>query len=142
MPMRAVPTLAPVLAAALGVACGSTGSLTAPPPTELGFTVTLHPDAVGGIRPSTVVSASLFVDNAVVGGAVQGAEFTAFDAQGGVLARASVLGPLTFGSDGRLTVRQVLDWTPADVLGRRLNVRFVLGPPGATPTVIERTVTF
>jgi hypothetical protein len=143
MPMRTTPTLAILLGTAvLGVACGSTDSFTAPPPVELGFTVTLDPDASGGMRPSTIVSASLFVDNAVVGGVMQSAEFTAFDAQGGVLARESVAGPLTFGTDGRLTVRQALDWTPRDVLGRSLSVRFVGGWPGATPIVIERTVTF
>lgn len=144
--MRTVPTLATLLGtAALGVACGSTDSLIAPPPTELAFTLTFNPDAAGGMRPSTAVSARLFVhkapDNAVVNGALQNAEFTVFDGQGGVLARETVVGPLPFGADGTITVRQVLDWTPAGVLGRGLRVRFVLGD-GPTPAVIERTLTF
>lgn len=136
--MRAIPRLPTLLgAAAVTLACGSAPLATTPPSSELELVVSLNPDASGGIRPSTTVIALLFAEDAVVGGTLQSAEFTVFDAQGGVLARESVAGPLTIGPDGSLTVRKTLDWMPADVLGRTLRVRFVM-----SSSVIERTVTF
>ena len=140
--MRALSTLSTILASTLAVGCGGSGALLAPPPPmELSFLVTLHPEAADGMRPSTLVSATL-VENDVVKGVLRSAEFRVLDAQGGLLARETVEGPVTFEADHTLTIHRVLDWTPADVLGRRLVVTFVVGPAGAAPTVIQRTVTF
>jgi hypothetical protein len=52
--------------------------------------------------------------------------------------------PPRFGPDGRATVQQVLDWTPTNVLGRALTIRFRFRPtaPEAPPLVVERTIRF
>jgi hypothetical protein len=138
--MRAITRLLPVLLAASVFACDGSQGLVAPPPGELSLALTFNPAQTGGIRPSTTVSALLYVENApnaVVSGVVDRAEFTVLDARGAVLARETVAGPLAFGADATLTVRQVLDWRPADVLGRSLTVRFVIGS-----AAVERTFTF
>lgn len=141
--MRAFSRLLPVLIAAQALSCvGAGGSLVAPPSAEMSIAVLLNPDASGGMRPSTTVSALVFVENvpnAVVSGALASGEFTVRDAMGGVLARESVVGPLAFGPNGTITVRRVLDWTPPEALGRSLTVRFVVAGNSAA---LERTVTF
>jgi hypothetical protein len=147
MPMRNVLSFALVLATAASVACGSADRLTAPPPSELSFAASFNPDTAGGMRPSTTVTAWLFLqphESAVAGTPAEKAEFTVWDGAGRELAQASVPGPLPFEPDGRITARQVLDWKPADALGRALTVRFIFGrtAPEASPLIIERTVTF
>ena len=138
--MRAFSRLLPVLIAAQALACAE--SPVAPPSAEMSIAVVLNPDASGGMRPSTTVSAVVFVESApsaVVSGALASGEFTVRDAMGGVLARESVAGPLAFGPNGTITIQRVLDWTPREVLGRSLTVRFVVAGNSA---VLERTVTF
>lgn len=134
--MRAVARWLLVPVAAVSVACGSDPVPTAPPSTELSLAVQMNPDPTGGMRPSTTVSA-LLVENDVVTGVLERAEFTVFDGRGAVLANGTVTGPLGFGANRTLTVRQTLDWTPADTLGRTLRMRLVLDH-----LVIERTFTF
>ena len=138
--MRPVLRLLPVLGAALAFACGSSDGLMAPPPTELSFTIMLNPDATGGMRPSTTVSAVL-LENDEVTGVLESAEFTVFDLQGAVLARQTVAGPVTFGANRAMTIQRVLDWAPAEVLGRSLTARFTLDRPNG-PLVIQRTIAF
>lgn len=138
--MRTAPRLVAILLAVAALACGRSEGLLAPPPAELSLVLQLSPAQTGGIRPSTTVSALLLVEgapNAVVSGTLERAEFTVFDAQGAVLVRETVAGPLPLRGDGSVIVRHVLDWTPADVLGRSLTVRFVIGS-----AAVERTVTF
>jgi hypothetical protein len=146
--MRAIAgVVATTLGTVLAVACGSYDPVV-PPSSELVLAASVNPDPAGGMRPSTTVSALLFLqpppERVVVSPPLDKAEFTVWDAAGRALAQVSVPGPLPFGPDGRVTVRQVLDWQPADALGRALTIRFTLGrtAPEQSPTVIERTITF
>ena len=140
--MRPVLILALLLAAMGGIACGATDSFTAPPPSELAMTVTLNPAPVGGLRSNSVVSAMFFENELLAGAVLQAAEFAVFDAQGGVLLEDAFAGPVSFAADRTMSVRQVLEWAPADLVGRRLRFRFRFTGPTGTPTVIESTSTF
>ena len=146
--MRLIARVVTTLGTLLAVACGSADRLTAPPPSELSFAASFNPDTTGGMRPSTTVTAWLFLqpqpESAVAGTPAEKAEFTVWDGAGRELAQASVPGPLPFEPDGRMTARQVLDWKPADALGRAMTVRFTFGrtAPEASPLIIERTITF
>ena len=143
--MRALAPLAFVLVTA--AACGSHEPYLVPSPSELALAATFNPDATGGLRPSTAVRAALFVrpeaDKVFVSGTVERAEFEVFGASGQLLARTAQAGPLSFEPDGRVTVYQVLDWEPADVLGRSLTIRlFLRRAPEEGPLPIEYTITF
>ena len=140
--MRPVLFLAPFLAALGGIGCGAADSFTAPPPSELALTMVVNPDPVGGLRSNSVVSAMFFENELLARAVLEAAEFAVFDAQGGVLIEEALAGPVSFGADRTMSIRQVLEWTPADVVGRRLRIRFRFTGPTGTPTVIENTSTF
>lgn len=125
--MRLAPALVTILAAA-AAACG-TDTLEAPPPielpSELSVTVMTNPDATGGLRSSTTVS-SLIVDPFGGRSVLRTAEYTVRDAQGNVLARETMAGPLPFAGSMTVTFQRTLAWTPAEVLGRTIHLHYVV----------------
>ncbi len=145
--MRLVARVGTALGALMSVACGSYVT-EVPPSTGLTLFASFNPDATGGMRPATTVTAQLFVEPSPGGGVavtpLEKAEFIVWGGAGRVLAQVSVPGPLPFDPDGSMTVRQVLDWQPPDALGHEATVRltFMRTAPEASPLVIERTVTF
>jgi hypothetical protein len=147
--MRTITRVLASLAVLSSVACGTYDPFVAPPSIELNFAVSLDPEATGGMRASTTVTASLFLDetwrDAYVDGRLESAEFTVYDDAFRVLTRRVVEERRGFTRDGRLSVGQTLDWEPTDALGRVLTVRLVLaghGAPEEPARVIERAITF
>jgi hypothetical protein len=138
--MRAPLVLSTI--ALVAIACGEAQPPTAPPPSELQLLMTANPVAVPGqgLRSSTVISV-LLVEPGSEGGVLQSAVLTVRDAQGTVLARETVTGPIFFERGASIGLQQAVAWEAADVFGRSLEVLLSVGTAPAN-RVIQRTVTF